>query len=92
MLAQNLKGTGDKKCNCDSWAHHYVRGGGNWPETCRRVGCTEKAAVGAHILVSVLTGTWIAPLCNACNKIEGRFEIYSQTKLVSANVSKTCGK
>ena len=92
MKVKNLNGTSANKCNCGSWLEHWEKFSEKKRGTCSKVGCAAKATVGAHVQKDGSTDEawYIVPLCDGCNKGVKSFEV--ETTLVSANVSKTCGK
>lgn len=96
MKVRNINGTSDKTCKCGSWIDHWKKfSGQSIPEYCPAEGCLNKSLVGAHVQKdSNSDNNWyIFPLCSTCNNKKGESLVVSDTyKLVSANVSETCGK
>ena len=96
MKVNNINGTGPNTCKCGSWLDHWKKfSGQSLPAYCPEVNCTQKPEVGAHVQKDSHydTNWYIVPLCKACNGKTGKsLEISDSVKLVSANVSETCGK
>ena len=90
----NLNWTSYKRCHCGSWIKHWREYSGQTANRCRAVGCSSYDIVGAHVkkYKSVDNNTYIVPLCKFHNASSEPIEINIGTKLVSANISKTCGK
>lgn len=94
MRVINLNGTSTNKCNCDSWFAHWQRFSRQKANQCVVVGCTNTDLVGGHVQKdSALDSSWyIIPICNACNGKKGQtLTVADEVRLVSANVSQTCG-
>jgi hypothetical protein len=95
MKVRNINGISDNACRCVSWLKHWKNFGGQPITYCPVVGCLEKVEVGAHAQKDSTTdNSWyILPLCKKHNGKTGEsLDISSTWTLVSANVSKTCGK
>ena len=96
MKVNNINGTSQNTCKCGSWLDHWKKFSGQEPPTyCPEKSCTQKPEVGAHVQKdsSYDTGQYIVPFCKGCNgKTGNSLEISDSVKLVSANVSETCGK
>ena len=94
MRVKNLNGTSQRTCKCGSWLKHWENFGGCVTTICSVVNCGEIAEVGGHVQKIGNDNRWyIIPLCKSCNNKKGEeLEIYDDIKLVSANVSETCGK
>lgn len=89
---KNKRGTGERTCRCGSWAQHWVNfSGQSWPATCSVAGCSQRPTLGAHVINSVVSGEFIVPMCDACNKRVGEFTLKGGIGLASANVQETCG-
>ena len=93
MKVKNLSGTSKNKCKCGSWIKHWRKYSNQEATVCRVIGCSRKDLVGAHVQKTAnYDGKWyIVPFCKGHNGTSGSFEIIKGTKLVSANVSSTCG-
>lgn len=95
MKVNNINGTSDKTCKCGSWLDHWKNfSGQSLPTHCPERTCTQKPEVGAHVQKDSSTDkSWyIVPLCKTCNAKTGKsLDISDSIKLVSANVSGTCG-
>jgi len=95
MKVKNINGTSQKTCKCGSWLDHWKNfSGQSLPTYCPAVGCLEKAEVGAHVQKDSPTDSswYIVPLCKKHNAETGKsLDIGDWVKLVSANVSETCG-
>ena len=95
MKVININGTSDKTCKCGSWLEHWKKfSGQSLPPFCPEVTCVQKPEVGAHVQKESTTDkSWyIVPLCKTHNAKTGQsLEISDSIKLVSANVSETCG-
>lgn len=89
----------DLSCNCVSWLAHWRRYTKRIPIGCHVDGCTNYAAVGAHITrphapnQSYKRVTYILPMCqhHASMKSE-RLVTKTNVELVWANVRQTCRK
>ena len=96
MKVNNINGTSQNVCKCGSWLDHWKKFSGQaFPTYCSEKSCTQKPEVGAHVQKdsSYDTNWYIVPLCKGCNgKTGNSLEISDSVKLVSANVSETCGK
>ena len=98
MKVKNINGTSDNTCKCGSWLEHWKKfGGGSVPTYCSESEstCIQKPEVGAHVQKDSSTdNSWyIIPLCNTHNSQTGKtLKVNDDVKLVSANVSETCGK
>jgi len=94
MRVKNLNGTSQRTCECGSWLKHWENFGEDIAIICSVVNCGGDAEVGGHVQKIGNDNKWyIIPLCKSCNaKFGQELNIDNDTKLVSANVSKTCGK
>jgi hypothetical protein len=96
MKVRNINGTSQNICKCGSWIDHWKKFSGQaLPTSCPEVGCTQKPEVGAHVQKdSLFDSSWhIVPLCRTHNGETGKsLSISDSVKLVSANVSETCGR
>lgn len=95
MKVKNINGTADNKCNCSSWLEHWVKfAKQSLPQYCAEKSCLESPEVGAHVqeITPGNTDWFIVPLCKGHNgKVGETIEISDSMKLISANVSETCG-
>ena len=95
MKVKNINGTSAKTCKCGSWIDHWRSfSGQSLPAYCPEAKCLQKPEVGAHVQKdSASDSSWyIVPLCRAHNAETGKsLDISDNVKLVSANVSETCG-
>ncbi|MFA5548640.1 MAG: hypothetical protein WDA10_08895, partial [Porticoccaceae bacterium] len=94
MKVANLVGTSENTCNCGSWLAHWEKFSGQQALVCSVQGCRNFSDVGAHIQTSggLLGSKWaIVPMCHEHNQAAGQLDIYDDTRMVSANVSETCG-
>lgn len=90
---KNKKGTEDRSCRCGSWKQHWINySEKSWPEKCSVLGCDKSATLGAHVINSEVSGEYIIPACDSCNKLSSEFNLKVETTLVSANRDKTCEK
>ena len=90
---KNKKGTGNRSCKCGSWKQHWINNSEKaWPDNCSVQGCNNKATLGAHIFNtdSNVSGEFIIPTCDSCNKLDEVFDLKVGVTLVSANKQKTC--
>jgi len=96
MKVKNINGTSDNTCKCDSWLDHWKNfSGQSLSKHCSEKSCIEKPEVGAHVQKDSYTDTdwYIVPLCKTHNGETGEsLDIVDSVKLVSANVSETCGE
>jgi hypothetical protein len=93
MKIKNINGTSDNTCNCGSWLKHWQKFSGQSITRCPVDNCKERMEVGAHVQKDDASDWYIFPLCNAHNGKKGEsLEVNNYYKLVSANVSKTCGR
>jgi len=94
MRIKNINGTSQNKCRCGSWLDHWKNySKQSVPIICPAYGCNGKDIVGAHVQKdSIYDNKWyIYPLCTSCNQKGGTLDVSDLYKLVSANVSETCG-
>jgi len=88
---KNKKGTANRSCNCGSWRLHWINNSKKpWPLVCSILSCTNTATLGAHIINSNVSGEYIVPTCDSCNKLIGEFDLKGGVLLVPANKQKTC--
>jgi len=96
MIVKNLNNTSTNKCKCDSWLDHWKEfSGKSVPTTCPVIDCSNKSEVGGHVQKdSKSDNSWyIIPLCKEDNNKRGEcLTVSNSVALVSANISKTCGK
>ncbi len=96
MRVKNINGTSDNTCKCGSWLEHWKKFSSQTLSSyCSEVKCTKKPEVGAHVQKDNSTDTnwYIVPFCNTHNGETGKsLDIVDSVKLVSANVSETCGR
>ncbi len=90
---KNINGTSALKCKCGTWLGHWKKHSGQSAYFCSEKTCINTSLVGAHVKkAESLDNNWyIVPLCVAHNFSVGTLEISDSVKLVSANVSNTCG-
>jgi len=94
MIVKNLNGTTNNKCNCGSWINHWNNYSGQTTKKCVVKGCDNLPEVGGHVQKnSASDKSWyIIPICKSCNGLKGQeLDVIDKVKLVSANVSNTCG-
>ena len=71
--------------------NHWINNSGEkWPARCSILGCNNSATLGAHIINNNVSGEYIVPACDSCNKLISEFDLKGRIKLVSANKQKTC--
>jgi hypothetical protein len=96
ITISNINGTSDNTCKCGSWLEHWKKFSGQAvPSFCPVEGCLGQSLLGAHVQKdSSYDRNWyIVPLCTKCNTMTGKSLKYNDVyKLVSANVSETCGR
>ena len=96
MQVTIVNGTSGNVCKCGDWLSHWKKFSGQpVPQYCSELGCSSNELVGAHVQKhgSSDQGPYIIPLCKNHNASEGAtFSVGDHLKLVSANVSRTCGK
>lgn len=96
MTIRNINGTSDSTCKCGSWLDHWRKFSGQQvPAYCPADKCYEKTEVGAHVQKDDSSDhSWyIYPLCKKCNaKTWQSLTVNDAYRLVSANVSQTCGR
>ena len=96
MKVKNINGTSSNICKCGSWLEHWKNfSGQTLPSCCPESGCTQKPEVGAHVQKdNSMDDSWyIIPFCTKHNGETGKsLTVSDSIKLVSANVSNTCGK
>lgn len=90
---KNKGGTGERSCCCGSWKEHWINETNkSWPVQCSVEGCNNKATLGAHVINSTVSGEYIIPACDSCNKLEKEFDLKVGISLARANQSLTCKK
>ena len=84
-LWKNKPGTGDEKCNCESWKNHWIKfSGKSWPIKCSRTTCISIPELGAHLQnQNEIDLVRIVPMCDACNKKVDNFNLDFDVELVS---------
>ena len=96
MKVRNINGTRDNVCRCGGWLQHWKNfSGQSLPTYCPEASCMNTPDVGAHVQKDNSTDeSWyIIPLCSTHNAQTGKsLTVSDSIALVSANVSKTCGK
>ena len=96
MILQNINGTTDNLCHCNSWLAHWERyaphGNRNDPPSCSVAFCTNRDLVGAHVQKENGDKWYIVPLCKTHNQQVARLSVKDNTRLAPANVSMTCGQ
>lgn len=96
MRIRNINGTSDNACACGSWLDHWKKFSGQGiPTCCPATSCYQKVEVGAHVQKDASSdNSWyIFPLCKTHNAETGKsMEVSDSYRLVSANVSQTCGR
>ena len=96
MKVININGISQGLCGCGSWLDHWKNFSGQpLSAYCAAVVCFQKPEVGAHVQkADSLDNNWyIIPLCNKHNALTGQsLDIVVNVRLVSADVSETCGK
>ena len=95
MEIRNIYGTSQNVCKCGSWLQHWVNfSKQSVPNNCPVIGCDGKDLEGAHVQNDDYRDKnwYIYPLCVTHNAAKGRtLEVSDNYRLVSANISKTCG-
>lgn len=90
---RNAVGTQDDRCPCNAWKDHWIRNScKTWPPTCSVENCTGTADVGAHVEHSAVQGTWIVPMCDSCNGLDGSFNLKGGVTLIKAISLSGCGQ
>lgn len=101
MKVRNIIGTSQHQCSCGSWLNHWKKLSGKMANKCAATGCNGTDLVGGHVqessgpsLFRKKNGNdwYIIPICKGCNLKTEIYEVDDTVDLVSANVSKTCGK
>ena len=96
MKVNNINGTSSNACKCGAWLDHWKKfSDQSLPTYCPEVKCLQKPEVGAHVQKdgSNDNNWYIVPFCKTHNGEKGKsLDISDNIKLVSANVSETCGK
>ena len=96
MRVSNINSISDNACTCGSWLKHWEKFSGQSVTTfCPQTTCVQRPTLGAHVQKgnSGDSNWYIVPLCKAHSGKKGQsLDISDNVKLVSANVSKTCGK
>lgn len=92
MKVKNINGTSQNACKCGSWIKHWHNFSGQIANLCRAKGCSNAAAVGAHVQKDVTYDNrwYIVPFCYTHNAASGSVELVAGTNLVSANKKLTC--
>ena len=96
MRVKNINGASQNACKCGSWLDHWKKfGDQSVPTYCLEKSCTKKDLVGAHVQKDSSSDRdwYIIPLCSEHNGKNGNtLDVADHAKLVSANISATCGK
>lgn len=90
---RNKGGTGERSCECGSWANHWLKFSGKpWPTLCSVANCISMATLGAHVTNAAFDQReYIVPMCAGCNSRFDDFEL-AGTTIVPANKAETCEK
>jgi hypothetical protein len=94
MIVKNINGTSQNTCKCGSWLQHWKNFSNQQvPAYCPVVDCLERQLLGAHMQNDDPDDKrwFIVPLCSKHNAYAYSLVINDYIKLVSANVSETCG-
>jgi hypothetical protein len=96
VIVRNVNGTSASECACGSWLAHWAKFSGiGVSNYCPEVNCVSRAEVGAHVQKADPSddGWYIVPLCRAhASQIGQELTLGEGTRLVSADVSQTCGR
>lgn len=95
MEVNNINGTSQTACKCGTWLNHWNSFSGQAvPKYCPETSCLKRDLVGAHVKKADSSDDnwYIIPLCAEHNKATGTLVVNDAYRLVSANVSETCGK
>lgn len=96
MEVKNINGTSDNTCKCGSWLKHWKNfSQQSVPRYCPAEECVQKPEMGAHVQKDKANDPrwYIVPLCKKHDGETGNsITIIDYVKLVSANVSETCGR
>lgn len=90
---KNKSGTGNRSCKCGSWKQHWINySRKGWPDVCSVVGCNNAATLGAHVFCTDrnVSGEFIIPACDSCNKSNREFNLKDDVTLAPANKQETC--
>lgn len=88
---KNKNGTSNRACKCGSWKNHWINNSGEkWPTECSVLGCDNVPTLGAHIINNNVSGEYIVPTCDSCNKSSFEFDLKGGVRLISANKQKIC--
>ena len=75
MRVNNVNGTSDNTCKCESWLEHWSKfGGGILPPSCREKVCTTNLEFGTRVQKDSFKdkGWYIVPLCKDHNGQTGK--------------------
>jgi hypothetical protein len=95
MKVHNVNGTRDTDCNCGSWLDHWRKFSRQaFLSFCPVDGCLRGDLVGVHVQKAELgdRNWYIVPLCAEHSQATGTINISDIYRLVSADVSETCGE
>jgi len=95
MKVINVNGITDVDCKCESWLDHWLKFSGQEPSYCPVAECMNTIETAAHVQKDSKTDQkwYILPLCHKHDGMIGQsFEVNGHFELVSADISKTCGK
>lgn len=85
MEVKNANGTSGRRCKCcNSWKGHWEKITDEGAYTCSRKGCSNRVAVGAHVIRRTDSSWRIVPLCHECNKRDDWMELNKGILTVSA--------
>ena len=97
IIAVNIPGTSDETarsvCGCRSWVAHWRIHSGSRRWTCMSIGCTNEAAVGAHVRKPRGRKPWIIGLCRSCNHHSNneQFEVDERSQWAPVAYVQRCG-
>jgi hypothetical protein len=84
----------EKPCRCGNWFQHWKNFSHRFITGCPVEGCGKKDLQGIHVqkLDPNDTEIYIVPLCKEHAESKAELNILEATKLVSADLKKTCGE
>jgi|ERR1035437_7790800 hypothetical protein len=88
-----LENQPEKKCICGSWMNHWKVFSHQQIMMCVAAHCSGTDLTGVHVQRTDPDDTriYVVPLCEKHGKSKEAIEISDHTKLITADITKTCG-
>lgn len=87
---KNLKGSSDISCGCSDYLCHWENYGGKKADKCGKLGCSNKAVHGGHVIKchgNSSNTQYIIPLCRSHNSSNYTDCFYVKSTIPLVNVT-----